>query len=56
MRRIIGVVVSEALLHPPVGGVIEQRRSQEMQRGLRLRLIDILTFTGTPTIVERRQH
>lgn len=41
------------ILHSSVDGEVEQRRPQEMQRRLGLRLIDILAAPGPPPIFQR---
>src|SRR5579872_2370472 len=56
VRRKFRIAVAIADLRASIRGIIEQRRSQEMQRRLGLRLVDILSLPGPPPIFERGQN
>ena len=56
MRREARVGIARAGLHAAVDGVIEQRGAEHVQRGFRLRLVEVLTLTGASPIVERGQQ
>src|SRR5690348_16297729 len=56
MRRMMRVAIADPLLHVLVDRVIDQRRRQKMERGLGLRLIDMLAFSSAPPIIERGEH
>src|SRR5262249_54768731 len=50
--RVLAIRVTDPPLDASVRRVIENRRGKEMQRGLRLRLVDVLTLSGAPMVIE----
>ena len=52
----VGIVVALELGKPAVELEVEQDRSEELHRGLRLGEVDVLTLTGAAAVIESRQQ
>ena len=55
VRRELAVAIPSALSHAAVRRVVEDRRGQEVEARLALRLVDVHAFPSPPLVIERGQ-